>query len=100
MNTILSSKTTQVYELEEEEVTAGEEKVDGAGGDDRGEVEIVEEVTSEETRREGRRDMREDDDKSSEGRGATRWVSTDERYVKVKLDTKPVTKDNIKSEVM
>ena len=59
---ILSSKTTQAYELEEEEVRAGEEKVDGAGGDDGGEVEIVEEVTPEGTRREGRKDRRDDDD--------------------------------------
>ena len=56
---ILSSKTTQVYKLEEEEVTAGEEKVDGAGGDDGGEVEIVEEVTPEGTRKEGRKDRRD-----------------------------------------
>ena len=93
---ILSSKTTQVYELEEEEVTAGEEKVDGAGGDDEGEVEIVEEVTSEETRREGRRDRRDDDDKSSEGRGAIRWASTDQHYVKANIEQLQRDSDKLK----
>ena len=67
--------------------------MDVAGGDEGGEVEILEEVKSGETRREGRRDRREEDDKSSEGRGAPRWDGTDKRYVMVKLDTKPITKE-------
>ena len=84
---IHSSNITKVYNLEEEEIMAEEEKVDVAGGDEGGEVEILEEVKSGETRREGRID------RSSEGRGAPRWASTDQRYVKVKLDTKSITKE-------
>ena len=90
---VLSSNITKVYDLEDEKVTAGEEKVDGASGDEGGEVEILEEVKSEETRREGRRDRREEDDKSSEGHRAPRWAGTNQRYVKVKLNTKPLTKE-------
>ena len=65
------------------------EKVDGAGGDERGEVEILEEVKPGERGREGRRDRKEEDNKSSEGRGAPRWAGTDQPYVKVKLEIKP-----------
>ena len=41
---VLSSNITKVYNQEEEEVMAGEEKVEGAGGDGKGEVEFLEEV--------------------------------------------------------
>ena len=67
--------------------------MDGEGGDERGEVEILEEVKPGEMRREGRRDRREEDDESSEGRGASRWAGTDQRYVKVNLEIKPRTKE-------
>ena len=83
---ILSSNITKVYNQEEEEVTAGEEKVDGAGGDGKGEVEFLEELKAGEGEREGRRDRREEDNEGSEGRGAPRWASKDHHYVKSKKE--------------
>ena len=80
-------KTAQVYDQEEDEVRVGKEQEDGAGGGERGEVEITGEWTAG-TRKEGRRAKKEAADKSSEDPGAMQMASRDKRYKEVKINTK------------
>ena len=82
LDSILSSKTAQVYDQEEDEVMVGKEQEDGAGGEDRGEVEITGEWTAG-TRKERRKARRDAAGKSSEDPGAMPMASK-----KVKTDTK------------
>ena len=73
---------------------AGKEQEDGAGGEDRGEVEITGEWTAAGTRKERRKAMRDADGKSSEDPGTIKMASRDKRYKKVKMDTKTIAKDS------